>query len=433
MIAINYEERYIFMLLKAVISQTKVQTLRKRVDWEQILKISDYHDITTVVYYGMLGIEKHASKECLDEFYKKYRKQLLLKKTYISAEEALRWQLERHEIHALWLTGADMYAYYYKPDMGSIGALEIMVSKKDMPYVHRMMREMDYEQKENRMGDGIIYTRVPGICIIFYDQVPFANKVLKEYFSESIKKYPHMTRYRHIHFLGKEEEYVYRYGRLMEAYVRGELKIRRILNVWQYEKIFGKRVRKETADDILKKAKLAEFVKQVKILSKLWFGEMKNEECSIALELEEYVLSKGRENRRLDEEILPQERVRLDFYRRDREEEWSLRKKQWWFPPRKYMVTFFPKLEKYPFLLCFFWLVRVFRFFKYMCFYRLKEIMLKIETKWLDIKDKWKEKIGRKEEQTEEQIEVKSEENNLEEGRREDEEFEDREENTSQL
>lgn len=160
MIAINYEERYIFMLLTAVINQTEIRTLRKQVNWDDALRISDFHNVLNIVYYGILGIEKDASEACMDEFYQKYRKHLLLQNTYISAEQTIRWQLERHKIHALWLTGTKMYRYYYKPEMGHISALEIFVDRKDMPHVHRLMRDMDYEQKENRMGKGIIYTRV---------------------------------------------------------------------------------------------------------------------------------------------------------------------------------------------------------------------------------------------------------------------------------
>ena len=43
--------------------------------------------------------------------------------------------------------------------------------------------------------------------------------------------------------------------------------------------------------------KLQEFVKQIEILSVMWFGGKGNHEYSIALELEEYILSKDKESR----------------------------------------------------------------------------------------------------------------------------------------
>lgn len=410
MIAINYEERYIFMLLASVINQTQIKVLRKRVDWEAILKISDFQDIITPIYYGILGLEKDASEECIDKFYQKYRKQLLLEEAYTKSEKTIRWQLDRHGISALWLTGTKMYSYFQQSELGYISALEIMVRHKDLVYVHRLMREMDYEQKENRIGKGILYTRVPGIRVIFYDEIPLSNKVLKEHLSEPIRKHRNIEGYQHIYGLNLEDEYVYRYGRLAEAYITGNLTIRKMINMYQYEGVLDDRIQRENLLELWRKAKVLEFVEQAGVLLRLWFGESENEDCGTAIELEEYILSQ-KEDRWLDEKLLPQERIWLDFYRRDREQEWSLKKKQWWFPSKKYMVGFFPVLNKMPFLLGVCWIVRLLRYAKYVSSCRLKEIFLKMGTKWLDIKEKWKERVAKKNLE-----EVVEEENTSEEG-----------------
>ena len=52
---------------------------------------------------------------------------------------------------------------------------------------------------------------------------------------------------------------------------------------------------------------------------------------------------------------------RLDFYGRDREEEWRERRKGWMFPSVDYMKQFFPILDKAPFLIFFCWGIRSFR------------------------------------------------------------------------
>lgn len=401
-IAINYEERYIFMLLASVINQTEIKVLRKKVNWEQILKISDFQNIVTPIYYGSLGLEKDASKEYMEKFYQKYKKQLLLGESYRSIEQAVRWQLERYEIPALWLTGTERYHYYSQQELGYTDALEILVKKKDLPYVHRLMREMDYEQKENRIGKGILYTRVPGVRVIFYDEIPISNQVLKEYLSEPVKKHHRAEGWYYIYVQGRTEEYVYRYAKLVEAYITGDLTIRSILDIYRYETVLGEKFQRDALKEVWQKAKVQDFVEQIGVLLRLWFGESESEDCALAIELEEYILSQ-KENRWLDSVLLPQERVWVDFYRRDREQEWSRKKKEWWFPPRKYMVDFFPVLNKMPFLLAVCWMLRLIRYFKYVCSCRLKEISLKLGAKWLDIKEKWKER--RKKETPEESTE----------------------------
>lgn len=399
MSVINSEEQYTFMLMTAVINQTTIMNVRTHVNWDEVLKISDFHNILSVVYYGMIAIEKNASKECVEKFFQKYKKGILLYGEYKNAEQTIGWQFARHGIHTLLLTGTDMYSYYLKRDMGYIRSLEILVDKKDLPLVHKLMKEMDYEEKENRVGSGIVYTRTPGIKVVFYSEIPIGNKEMKRYFSGSVRKYKCKEHNKFIHCMTNEEEYLYRNGRLVEKYISGELKIRDIMDIWQYRKKIGEKFQWTGVNELLEKSELKNFVEQIEILAQLWFGEDSVQDCGIALEIEDYILSHGKENRWLDGVLLPYERCRLDFYRRDREEEWTRKRKEWRFPPKEYMMQLFPVLKKYPFLLCFFWILREFRYYKAICVRRLDSIVLKGKRKWLEWKEILKARFAKEEEE----------------------------------
>lgn len=387
---INYEIRYMLMLLTAIINQKPVQTLRRHVRWETILGVADYQDVLNLTYVAMLGIEKEISKDCESEFYQKYRKGLLLQQSYMNAEEVIIWQLERHGIDALFLTDSSIRGLYPRPDMANIRQIEILVDKKHLLQIHRLMREMDYEEQEDRLGNRSMYIRVPGIQVVFCDKVPIENKVFKRYFSEPIKKYLHMENYNFIHILSEEEEYLYRAGRLVELYMNGALKIRDVMDFWQYRKLLSDAFSWKTVKDLLEKAKWGEFVHQIEVLSELWFEEGVRQQYGTALELEEYILSHGQENKYLDRRLLPEEKPRLDFYWRNREEEWAAKKREWLFPPRDYMAQLFPILEKAPFLIIFCWLIRIFRIFYSTVSGRCKKVWFRISVRVLDIEEKMK-------------------------------------------
>lgn len=127
---INYEARYMLILLTAIINQTTVPSVKKRINWESVLKISDFQNIINLVYLGMLGIEKDMSEDCKLEFYQKYKKELLLQESYKKAEEVIKWQLERYHIDALFLTDTSTARLYAKPEMAYIGQIEILVEKR---------------------------------------------------------------------------------------------------------------------------------------------------------------------------------------------------------------------------------------------------------------------------------------------------------------
>ena len=387
--AINYEIRYMLILLAAVVNQNPVQKARRAVRWENILKLSDFHNITNIIYLGSLGIEKDISEDCRLQFYQSYKRELLLRESYHKAEEVIRWQLERYRIDALVLTSAGTAEMYDKPEMAHTEQIEFLVESKHLPQIHRFMRDMNYEQQEDRLGKGTVYIRVPGIRVVFYNTVPVENRVVKRYFSGSVRKYQHMDDYRYIHTLSREEEYLYRAGRLVESYVTGVLKIREILDFWQFQRILNETFRQKIPAEVAAKAGWEEFIHQTGVLAALWFEDGVRQEYGLALELEEYIVVRGQENKRLDEALLPQERARLDFYWRDREGEWEAKKREWLFPPREYMFRFFPILGKYPFLLVFCWLIRYLRIVKTVCLNKCRRAWVSVRVRLLDAEERF--------------------------------------------
>ncbi len=346
------------MLLKAVLHRQPVPVLRKAINWENLQKQCDFHNVLSIVYLGILGMEKGGFKAAEEQFYQKYRKALLLNNAFENAEQVLKWQLERHHIHALLLAGAECRELYPQPEMAYPGAIRILLADKDMGAVHQFMTEMDYERQENRIDTGIIYTRTPLLKVIFYTQFPVENKLYQKYFSEPIKKYQVQSGYCYIHSLEPEDEYLYMIGRIVELYVRKLLKIRDILDYWSFCRSVNQDFEWELVRDFLQKARFAEFTRQIDSLAQMWFGAEDIPYDDMTERLEEYILSDGDGYRALGEQLLPRETMRLNFYQRDREKEWSLKKKTWFFPPRDYMVQFFPILEKFPFLLVFCWVIR---------------------------------------------------------------------------
>lgn len=424
---INYEARYMLILLTAIINQTTVPIIKKHINWETILKSSDFQNIINLIYPAMLGIEKDMSEDCRLEFYQKYKKELLLQESFKKAEEVIKWQLERHKIDALFLRGTGLEERLYaKPEMAYVGQIEILVEKKKLPQIYRLMRDMDYEQQEDRLGNGTVYTRVPGIRIVFYDTVPIENTAVKRYFSGPVRKYGHIEKYRYIHLLSKEEEYLYRVGRLVESYVTGMLKVREVLDFWQFQKLLDENFRWKVTVELVERAKWQDFIQQMMVLATLWFEDGVRQQYGLALELEEYIISRGQDNEHLDKALLPYEKARLDFYWRDREGEWAVRKREWFFPPREYMFQFFPILGRYPFLLVFCWMIRNIRFLKIVCSNKCKQIWIHVSAKMLDIKEKLKERIKRKtEEETEDDIHIIT--NKETEGEKDDEKVENQE------
>ncbi len=384
------------ILLKDVINGRPVQNLKRRVNWETMLKTCDYQNISNPIYFGMIGIEKNISADCEARFYQRYKRELLLADSYDSAQEVILWQLEKYRIHSLLLGSAGIRNLYPRPELGYIDKLEILVGKKDIPMVLHLMRDMDYEEKQERMQKGYLFVRQPGIRVVIYEEPPIESRVLREVFQDPVKKYLPYQEYKFIHVPSMEEEYIFRLAQIEEAYLNNMLKVRHILDFWLYRQKVDEEFLWKEVHEYEGKAKLLEFVKQIEILSVMWFGGEGHYEYTTALELEEYILSKDMESRELDAKLLPFARIGLDFYNRDREEEWTIKRKEWFFPPREYMEQFFPVLKRFPFLLAFFWIVRDVRFFRKAFVKKCKRMWERILEKFRKVKERVRRIFKRK-------------------------------------
>lgn len=342
--------------------QKPVAGVSRRVDWKALLRLCEFHKVAGLVYSGILGLENDSlPPQCKEEFLLRFKKEMLLNEAYRSAEEVLAWQLNARGLHGLFLTGSQVQGLYREPELAHIDQIELLLEKEGEAVFGGLMESMGYSKEEDRLWGGVVYTRAPGLRVFLRTEIPCAGeRVFKDFFPASVRSYRRKSG-GYVHALGREQRYIYHCVRLAELYARGLLRIREILDFRLYARSVFLALSWDDVIGLLTKAGLKEFIDQINLLSALWFDEDGRRDYAIALELEDYILLNGKESLSLDERLLPKRRIRLDFYSRDREREWSQRKKEWLFPKREDLSGAYPILDRLPFLLVFFWLARLAR------------------------------------------------------------------------
>lgn len=394
--SIRYENRYLVTVLSSVINEKKAAVPRKKIAWGELLKIADFHHVINPLYYGTLGLEKTISSAEQEELYRKYHKEILLEESYKSALEAILWQMNRHGIPAALLRGVESCSMYPKSELGYTFSLEFLVSPKDMGKVYSIMSSMDYEERANRTNHGKLYIRVPGVRVVFYDEIQLGNEILCKYLTHAVQPYFNVNRKAGNRTWKIPEKFLYQFGKWVDAYMMGELKMRDIMDYYYYTRNPLIVTERKSIEEILEKAGLTEFAKQLDILRSLWFDSAGEADTGTAFQLEEYIFSKGMEDRRLDSKIISYEKIHVDFYRRDREEEWGKKRREWMFPTREYMVEFFPILQRIPQLLWICWIIRGIRVFRKSVGAFIKEKKQSILVRMTELKIKIISKINKK-------------------------------------
>lgn len=348
---LQQERRYLLLLVSAVMNQKKIPVLSgSLLPWRTIYRLADANQVANLCWLGILGLSTEIEKEIKDLFYESYQRELKNVSGYRSAEEVLIWQLERNQIHFLILEGNNLRRLYPQREMRRMDQLRILVSEKDLQRIDELMWRMDYELQENREDDGVLYYKIPGIYVMFYDKIRFVNKKLEQYFDSPVRVYSKIKGYRYFKCFDKEEAYIYMAGRAANDYALGRATVRTVLDFWLYEKQHKEELNWPYIDKILKKYKILEFSEHLLKLGSIWFQNEISDDMDIYNAMEAYILSKGEQGRQLSGKILPLLQDVADFYKRDRKKEWMNREKEALFPPKEYMETLFPILKKHSWL-----------------------------------------------------------------------------------
>ena len=383
---LQQDRRYLLLLVSAVMNQKKVPVMSgSLMPWRTIYRLADTNQVANLCWLGILGLSSEIDKEIKGLFYESYQRELKNVPGYQSAEEVLHWQLERKKIHFLILEGTGLRELYPQKEMRRMDAIHILVSKGDLVRIDTIMRSMDYEPQENREDEGILYYKIPGIYVKFYDKIKFVNEKMERYFDSPVRMYSKKKGYRYLRCFDKEEAYLYMAGKAANDYALGRATVRTVLDFWLYEKAHKEELNWPYVDKVLKRYKILEFSERLLKLGDIWFQNGISDEMEIYNAMEAYILSRGEQGRQLSGKILPLLQDVADFYKRDRRKEWMNREKEALFPPKDYMAGMFPVLKKFSWLYLPCCLLRLWRIW----FSKMKQLFAKK-------RDQLKEKLKRK-------------------------------------
>lgn len=358
----NYEVKCLLELLSAIVNETDIPKWTQQPQWGNLYKMADYHGIANMVYYALLGMDEKKLKPWQPKFEERYHQAVLGEERYSAAVPELLELLEENKIHCVVLQEFRMRHYYPQRDMRALKYIRILVEKGKTDKVREVMKYLDYEQKESRIAGEDWYYKIPGVLTVVQTELPFTNKKMQKYFALPVKSYEKEKSHKYIHTFIPEEYYIHVIGYAAETYARGNLDIRAMVDIWlYYVKVYStldwRIVNKE-----FEHLKLDQFHLYIIQLAAYWFGGMLfPENDSVFDAMEKYILTKGVQGRKISATLLPLVEEVADFYKKDLRKKRKEQIMDWALPQRDYMNTMFPLLNKVPWLLPAFWVIRLMR------------------------------------------------------------------------
>mgnify|MGYP001031957995 FL=1 len=292
-----YETEQLIVMLEAVINSHKAFRNVKLFHWESVFRIAEYHEVTNMVYFAILGMDIRIPPECRRMFEDSFRQAVGNVDELKNVVEAVIWKFEKEKKHLL-LTGSYSYLpYYKKSEMGETKSAEFFVEKGKRGLIQEMMYQLDF-LPEYRGTDRTVYSRGM-IRLEFIEKWRNISRKTEKYFSRPLSSYPMVEGFRYIHRMNAEDDYLRQICDFAADYAEGFPRLRSFVNFWLFYQSNNQTLDYRTLIKRLKKFRLSRFSGHILCLTAFWFGRIQipAQEENECLELAHCLFSRGREGR----------------------------------------------------------------------------------------------------------------------------------------
>lgn len=345
---------YFIHILRSALHGTTPDAPPADLDWKHLYHLADFHSVACTAYYGIILLpqEQQPTSDILALFRKAM--QIVLGRDSIQHFELsnLMEHMDAQKVPYLPLKGWRMKHLYPRPDMRSMCDVDILVSPKDMARIPKIMEECGFhlhehgENHDEYMKTDSLSTEIH--WLLFAESSPYYD-----YFKNYMERTTAISAQKQEHQLSPEDFYIHLIAHMAKHFRGGGTGVRSIMDIYEYQRVYGDTLDIFYLNKELDQLGLRGFARAAEELAQDWFakeGANVNRDSHPKMAL--HILTAGTYGRKdfgvfssISEENLSKGAYLLRRF----------------FPKLPFMQMQYPCLEKAPFLLPVFWVVRGFR------------------------------------------------------------------------
>jgi len=346
------EGQYLIKLLEAAINNTAIDLPPENLQWEKIYALAAFHNVANTAFYGIQKLPTTGTipSNVLNSFSNAAFKSSAIESLQHFEIRQIFHRFEQNQIFCVPLDGHVIKKYYPRPDMRYISTLILLIDKKDKNKIHTILNSLGFslvrtdENKSTYLNDSNVTLE---IRTSFIPAKPEYN----DYFEEAKKNIVYRKNLKFIGQLKSEDFYIYTMAQLAYLYSSGGAGIRAVLDVWVLLKRLLPILDREYINKKLNELDLSLFTFYMEEFSRVWFGGQTSEsDNGVYEDMVNHIFDNYKSNN-IDDTLVEPDTAR------DKQKEEA--KKEKIFPPLNEMKLTYPILEKMPFMLPIFWIVRL--------------------------------------------------------------------------
>lgn len=382
-----YEGKFLINLLGSTLRQDDSFPVMRRMNWGRLYRISDYHELASGIYLGMLSAGARVPSLFGEKFFHRYQEAVRYGEIYESSELEILGAFQAVKVPAVVLESAAVRRLYHLPETAANSPLRLYIPEERYYMARGYLFDLGYETDQFYSGFGEHMKRAGGFQVEIYHHLPFLTKNYKKHMKSLLDRAYPDKKYPVLKVLSLESSYMFRMAEACYHFCTDSLKIRELLDLYLFYKLFHKDMNKKFLDARIKELDISLLSQSLLHMADMWFSSRKDslfpypkDSISLFDDMESRILSNGMVGADSIPEAAKLRKAIKDAENKEEraakwrkwKEKWKNRfdgiKKQlrWIFPESSYMKSLYPGLENAPFLLPLYWIRRDFKLIRIM-------------------------------------------------------------------
>lgn len=334
-------KEYFLKAVACVINDTELEKADGDIDSDLICRIAARNNVGTIIYFADKK-NNFISAQAADKLERSYKASVVRELNQQTQLDLIRKDFKNNKIKFMILKGSHLKRLYPMSEMRFMVDMDILVHKEDIERAKEIILSYGLEFKMNN-GKDLVFIKEPFLTIELHNSLFIESNPKYGYFTDVWDRAEQSDEYEYK--MSDNDLYVYTLAHLLEHYTSAEACFRPVMDLYLLEKKLGGSLDFEYIEREIEKLRILKFYKKIRKLTKCMFeGAEKDGDLTV---MENYIVLGPPVNNAAAAAKANRSKASRIFISA--------------FPGLDHMKKLFPILEKYPFLLPVFWIIRLFK------------------------------------------------------------------------
>ena len=333
-------KEFLISAIASVISDGDSPAAPDELDEALICRLAARNNIGTILYFADKK-GNFLSPETAQKLEKSYKAGVVRELNQQAELEKLRSDFAENNIDFMLLKGSHLKSLYPMPEMRFMVDMDILVRASDVERAKELILASGLELKMNN-GKDLVFIKEPFLTVELHNTLFIEENSMYSYFLSVWDRAEKLTEREYK--MSDNDLYVYTLAHLCEHYVSAEACLRPVMDIYLLNKKLSDKLDFDYINAQLEILGILKFAENIKSLGKCMFEGAEKDET--LLMMENYVMLGSP--------------VKDAYSALNADKSKLSRIISSAFPKLSHMKKLYPKLEKYPFLIVFYWLKRIF-------------------------------------------------------------------------